>query len=898
MLGKLLNVFGDSNEKQLAPYWKKVGGVNDLESGVAALDDDALAAHTAEFRERIARGEGLDDLLSEAFAVVREAARRAIGLRHFDEQIIGGAALHEGKIAEMKTGEGKTLVATLPVYLNALEGRGVHVVTVNDYLAQRDATWMGKVYSFLGLSVGCLQHESDFVLDPGYRPDSEPPEKRAVPRKQAYEADITYGTNNEFGFDYLRDNMAPSMDRKVQRELRYAIVDEVDNILIDEARTPLIISGPSQESTTLYGTVARVVPRLREEEDFTIAEKERQALLTDAGISKIETLLNVGNLYDASNYVLTHFVENALRAQFVYQRDKDYVVKDGEVVIVDEFTGRLMPGRRYGEGLHQAIEAKENVRVQRETVTYATVTIQNYFRMYDKLAGMTGTAITEAEEFFKVYSREVLEIPTHKPMVREDHPDFVYKTHAGKFKAVVDHIADLNAEGRPVLVGTTSIERSEQLSGLLRRRGIKHEVLNAKNHEREAQIVAEAGKPGAVTVSTNMAGRGTDIILGGDPSSQTEPGAWQQAHEEVVASGGLYVIGTERHESRRIDNQLRGRSGRQGDPGETRFYGSLEDEILTRFSGGMVGRLVGKAFTEDAPLESGMLTRSLEMTQGKAESYFFDIRKHLVEYDDVVNRQRDVIYAERDRVLNEVDIQQFFRDALQDSIAGATQVCGETLQAIQADHSLLPDDRALQEQQAINHMIADLQTIVVPSEWPELPGPISPDSLQAALSERVETLYEEREGAFGEDEMRAIERAVMLQTIDRLWVQHLTMMSNLRQGIGLYAYGQRDPLVMYKKQGHEAFDGLLERIRHDVARLIFHVAPVGHAAPAAGGANGRAARVDTNRTETVMAKAIGARRTAAPAAPVDLPPDAPRWMRRQAERAAGGGKKARKRKGR
>ena len=896
MLGKLLNVFGDSNDKEVKRYQRVVDTVGELERSVAALDGDALAAKTGEFRERLARGEELNNLLPEAFAVVREAARRAIGLRHFDVQLIGGAALHDGKAAEMKTGEGKTLVATLPVYLNALEGRGVHVVTVNDYLARRDATWMGKVYSFLGLSTGCLQHESAFVLAPGYKPDSEPPEMRSAPRKEAYEADITYGTNNEFGFDYLRDNMAASLTQKVQRELHYAIVDEVDNILIDEARTPLIISGPSQESTTLYGTVARVVPRLRDDEDFTIAEKERQVVLTDAGITKIESLLNVGNLYDPSNYVLTHFVENALRAQFVYQRDKDYVVRNGEVVIVDEFTGRLMPGRRYGEGLHQAIEAKENVKVQRETVTYATVTIQNYFRMYDKLAGMTGTALTEAEEFFKVYGLEVIAVPTNAPMIREDHPDFVYKTHAGKFKAVVDHIEELNTEGRPVLVGTTSIERSEQLSALLRKRGIKHEVLNAKNHEREAHIVAQAGKPGAVTVSTNMAGRGTDIILGGDPSAETEAGTWQQAHEEVVDRGGLYVIGTERHESRRIDNQLRGRSGRQGDPGETRFYGSLEDEILTRFSGGMVGRLVGKAFVEDAPLESGMLTKSLEMTQGKAESWFFDIRKHLVEYDDVVNRQREVIYAERDRVLNEADIRQFFHDAVQDSITGATQACRDTLRSLQADHNLPPDERAVQEQHAIDAMIDDLRSIVPPDEWPQFPETISPDAVHEALSERTQTLYGERELLFGEDVMRKMERAVMLQTIDRLWVQHLTMMSNLRQGIGLYAYGQRDPLVMYKKQGHEAFEGLQERIRHDVARFIFHVAPAGQTAPASANGSRKAATVDTTRTETVMAKAIPARRANGAAAPVDVPPDAPRWMRRQAERAAGGSKKARKRK--
>ncbi len=883
MLGKLLNVFGDSNDKEIKRYQRVVETAGGLESGVATLTDDALAARTAGFRERIARGESLNDILPETFAVVREAARRAIGLRHFDVQLIGGAALHDGKVAEMKTGEGKTLVATLPVYLNALEGKGVHVVTVNDYLARRDALWMGKVYSFLGLSIGCLQHESSSMLAPGYRPDGEAPELRPVPRKEAYEADITYGTNNEFGFDYLRDNMAASLDQKVQRKLHYAIVDEVDNILIDEARTPLIISGPSQESTTLYGTVARVVPRLRAEEDYTIAEKERQALLTDAGISKIETLLNVGNLYDPSNYVLTHFVENALRAQFVYQRDKDYVVKEGEVIIVDEFTGRLMPGRRYGEGLHQAIEAKENVRVQRETITYASVTLQNYFRMYGKLAGMTGTALTEAEEFFKVYGLEVIAVPTNAPMVREDHPDLVFKTHSGKFKAVVDHIESLNAEGRPVLVGTTSIERSEQLSALLRRHGIKHEVLNAKNHEREAQIVAEAGKPGAVTVSTNMAGRGTDIILGGDPSSESEPGAWQKAHDEVVARGGLCVIGTERHESRRIDNQLRGRSGRQGDPGETRFYGSLEDEILTRFSTGMVGRLVGKAFAEDAPLESGMLTKSLAMTQGKAESYFFDIRKHLVEYDDVVNRQREVIYAERDKVLEGADLRANIQEMIGTEISSLvrTYLAGE------------------QELWEIEPLLASIGVIIPLPDGFDAGSILREGASQTedTLLTAAETLYEQREEEYGPDTMRAIERAVMLQTIDRLWVQHLTMMSNLRQGIGLYAYGQRDPLVMYKKQGHEAFDGLLERLRHDIVHTIFHVAPAGQAAPRSAGSNGRAAAVDTTRTETVMAKAIGRRTAAAPAAPVDVPPDAPRWMRRQAERAAGGGKKARKRKG-
>ena len=889
MIGKLLNVFGDSNEKQVKRYRGLVDAVGRLEEAMAALPDGALAAKTVEFRERIANGETTDDLLPEAFAVVREAARRTIGLRHFDVQLIGGKVLHEGKVAEMKTGEGKTLVATLPVYLNALSGEGVHVVTVNDYLAQRDAAWMGKVYTFLGLSVGCLQHESSFLYEPGAepRPGAPAADMRPVPRREAYGADVTYGTNNEFGFDYLRDNMAGDADRKAQRALRYAIVDEVDNILIDEARTPLIISGPSQEPTATYGTAARVVPRLQQDEDFTIAEKERQALLTDAGITKVERALNVRNLYDPENYELTHYVENALRAQFIYQRDKDYVVRGGEVVIVDEFTGRLMPGRRYGEGLHQAIEAKEGVKVQPEMMTFATVTLQNYFRMYGKLAGMTGTALTEAEEFYKVYKLEVVSVPTHREMVRQDHSDFVYKTHAAKFKAVVDQIAELQEEGRPVLVGTASIERSEQLSGLLRRRGVKHEVLNAKNHAREAQIIADAGKPGAVTVSTNMAGRGTDIILGGDPSAR-DPDEWRRAHEEVVAKGGLCVVGTERHESRRIDNQLRGRSGRQGDPGETRFYVSLEDELLTRFSGGMMGRLVGKALEEDVPLESGMLTKSLEMTQGKAESYYFDIRKHLVEYDDVVNTQREVIYKQRDRALGDADLKANIQEMIGKELSALVRgrLAGES------------------ENWEVEPLLAEAGVIV------PLPPGFDADAIlregadwaEETLLAEAESLYERREAEFGAGMMRVIERAVTLRTIDTLWVRHLTTMSDLRQGIGLHAYGQRDPLVMYKREGHEKYDALLEDIQRDIARMIFHVVPAGHApsarAPAPhDGATGQAHRIGPGAADTVLTRASGrANGHASGAAPPDLPPDAPRWMRRQAERAAGG-KKARKRKG-
>ena len=892
MIGKILKVLGDSNERQVKRYQGMVNRVNALEEEMTALSGDGLAEMTVEFRERLAKGETLDDLRPEAFAVVREAACRAIGMRHFDVQLIGGAVLHQGNVAEMKTGEGKTLVATLAAYLNALEGGGVHVVTVNDYLARRDAAWMGKVYTFLGLSVGCLQNSSvpgqdvSYMLEPG-RPaeGSVPADMRATySRSEAYEADITYGTNNEFGFDYLRDNMAGESSRKVQGKLNYAIVDEVDNILIDEARTPLIISGPSQRPSSDYTRFARIAPRLQEETDFHIEEKERQAVLSDAGITKLERLLNIDNLYDPSNQDMTHSVENALRAQFVYKRDKDYVVKDGEVIIVDEFTGRLMPGRRYGEGLHQAIEAKENLRVQPETITYATVTLQNLFRMYKKLSGMTGTAVTEAEEFHKVYGLDVVSVPTNMPMIRQDHPDYLYKTEQAKFRAVTDQIEEFHTQGRPVLVGTTSIERSEALSNLLGQRGIKHEVLNAKNHEREAQIVAEAGKPGGVTVSTNMAGRGTDIILGGAPSTAASPEEWQAAHDEVVAKGGLSVIGTERYESRRIDNQLRGRAGRQGDPGETRFYGSLDDDILKRFATGMAGRIVGSALDDDAPVESGMLTKTLAMTQGKAESYFFDVRKHLVEYDDVVNTQRGIIYAEREKVLEGADLK-----------ANIQEMIGKELTSLVRSH--LSGDPMEWETETL---LAEVSRIM------PLPAGLNADAVvrdganrtEEALLATAEALYEQREEEYGVELMRDIERALMLQTIDRLWVDHLTMMSNLRQGIGLYAYGQRDPLVMYKREGHSAFEGLLERIQHDIIHLIFHVAPTGYTGSApAGPGNARQRPVISNGgTETVLSKALGQQRGSPQQAPVDVPANAPRSVRRQAARAAGGSKKSRKRK--
>jgi preprotein translocase subunit SecA len=852
MVSKLFGVFKDSNDKQVKRYQWVVDEVNELEPEFQALSDDELRAKTEEFRGRLDDGETLDDLLPEAFAAAREAAVRTLGMRHFDVQLIGGAVLHDGKVAEMKTGEGKTLVATLATYLNALDGGGVHVVTVNDYLARRDSSWMGAVYHALGMSIGCLQHEASLIYEPGAPAEGVVPDNmRPCTRKDAYGVDITYGTNNEFGFDYLRDNMATDKSLQVQEGLAFAIVDEVDNILIDEARTPLIISGQADEPTSLYQTISKLVPRLVRDEDFFIEEKERQAMLTDEGITKVEKLLNIDNLYDPENSVVTHYVENGLRAHAIYQRDKDYVVEGGEVVIVDEFTGRKMTGRRYGEGLHQAIEAKENVRIQRETVTYATVTLQNYFRMYDKLSGMTGTAITEAEEFFKVYKLDVMSIPTHRPMVRQDYADLVYKTEAAKLTAVVEQVEELNEAKRPMLIGSGSIEHSEVLSEMLRRRGIKHEVLNAKNHEREAEIVANAGKPGAVTVSTNMAGRGTDIVLGGDPKLAASPEQWQADHDAVLEMGGLYVIGTERHESRRIDNQLRGRSGRQGDPGETRFYGSLQDDLMTRFGSTFAGKLVGKALPEDVPIESGMLTKTLEMTQGKVESYFFDIRKHLVDYDDVVNRQREIIYGQRHKVLEGEDLKQNIQEMVGSEITQAIR------SALRGDPADWPVDMLLAEINTILPLPENVDEDFVSDNGRE--------RTEDAILDAAEALYEEREQQFTPETMRVIERAVMLQIVDRLWLQHLTMMQNLRQGIGLQAYGQRDPLVMYKKEGHEAFEELLTRIRHDIAHAIFHVAPAqqhqqdtARARAAKGSLTANVSKpgaVDTNKkTTTVMSK--------------------------------------------
>ena len=814
MFGKVFGFLGDSDEKAAQKYRDEVEKkVNPLEAEWELLSDDGLRAKTEEFREALRKGDDLDDLLPKAFATVREAARRTIGQRHFDEQIMGGIVLHQGKIAEMKTGEGKTLVATLPVYLNALAGQGVHVVTVNDYLARRDPQWMGPIYNLLGLSVGCLQHQASYQYDPDHPGGGETPERmRPVDRRTAYEADITYGTNNEFGFDYLRDNMVVDISQKVQRGLQYAIVDEVDNILIDEARTPLIISGAARESSQEYVRFAKLAPRLREGEDYAVDEKRRTVGLTDSGVGKVEQWLNVSNLYDQVNIEKTHFIENALRAERLYGRDKEYVVRDGEVVIVDDFTGRLMPGRRYSDGLHQAIEAKEGVKVQRESVTYASITLQNYFRLYGKLSGMTGTASTEAEELSKIYKLEVVVIPTHRPMVRDDSSDFIYATEKAKFDAIAADLVELSQQGRPVLVGTVSIEKSELLSDMLKRRGIACQVLNAKQHEREAVVVAQAGRPGSVTVATNMAGRGTDIILGGNPAgTDVAPEQWQKDHDRVVELGGLHIIGTERHESRRIDNQLRGRAGRQGDPGSSRFYVSLEDDVVRRFGGDRVkGIMEWAGMGDDVPIENRVVSKALEQSQSKVEGYHFEVRKHLVEYDDVANQHREVIYSERRKILEGADLKSNIQEMVRNELSALVE------KNLQGDES---------EDWELDALFTELSTI-----FPEATGltldeasNMHQDEVRERLLDHADAMYLRMENESGEDQIRTLERLVMLRTIDAHWVQHLTGMENLRQGIGLQAFGQRDPLVMFKHEGHRMFQDLLDRIQHDIVHSIYRV---------------------------------------------------------------------------
>ncbi|HEX7127399.1 MAG TPA: preprotein translocase subunit SecA [Thermodesulfobacteriota bacterium] len=819
MLGLLRKIVGSKNEREIRRLQPMVARVNELEPALQALPDDRLAAKTVEFRERVARGEPLERLMPEAFATVREASRRVLGMRHFDVQLIGGAVLHEGKIAEMKTGEGKTLVATLPVYLNALAGKGVHVVTVNDYLARRDSEWMGRIYRFLGLTVGIIVHG---LTD--------------AQRKASYAADVTYGTNNEFGFDYLRDNMKWGLDQYVQRDLHYAIVDEVDSILIDEARTPLIISGPTEQSTEKYYVIDRLIPTLKKDEDYTIEEKTKSVMLTEEGIAKAERFLGVDNLYDPRHIETLHHVNQALKAHTLFRRDVEYVVKDGEVIIVDEFTGRLMPGRRWSDGLHQAIEAKEGVKIANENQTLATITFQNYFRMYEKLAGMTGTAETEAAEFAKIYDLDVVVIPTNMPMIRKDNSDLVYKTAREKYKAVVEEIKALHKTGRPVLVGTISIEKSELLSGLLKRQGIPHNVLNAKHHEREAEIVAQAGKKGAVTISTNMAGRGTDILLGGNPEflakealrkegldpAEAPKELFQQKlaeikrqtdaeHEEVVKLGGLHIIGTERHESRRIDNQLRGRAGRQGDPGSSQFYLSLEDDLLRIFGSDRIKSIMGRlGLEEDQPIEHSLLTRAIENAQKKVEAHNFEIRKHLLEYDDVMNKQREVIYGRRREILAAEDIKE---DVLE-----IVEELAERLAEQFAEDDRLPESWDLGAfKEAFEKQFGRAP------ELPEDPGELTRAALVERAREAAVAAYEAKERELTPPIMRFLERQVFLSVIDTLWKDHLLNMDQLKEGIGLRGYGQRDPLREYQREAYDLFEEMFETIKLDTVERLMHV---------------------------------------------------------------------------
>lgn len=753
--------------------------INELEPSLEGLSDASLVAKTAYFKERIENGESLEDILPEAFAVVREASRRVLGMRHFDVQLLGGICLHEGKIAEMRTGEGKTLVATLPTYLNALTGNGVHIITVNDYLAKRDSEWMGKLYRFLGLSVGLIVHGLSFNE-----------------RKEAYSADITYGTNNEFGFDYLRDNMVIYADQMVQRELNYAIVDEVDSILVDEARTPLIISGPGDKSTELYGVVAKAIIQLKEGEDYTVDEKAKAVLPTEFGIAKIEKALNVTNLYDHENIELSHHFNQALRAKALMHRDRDYVVRDGEVVIVDEFTGRLMFGRRYSDGLHQAIEAKEGVKVERESQTLATITFQNYFRMYGKLAGMTGTAKTEEDEFLKIYGLPVIVIPTNKEIARVDFPDVIYKTKKAKYKAVIEAIKEANSKGQPVLVGTTSIAQSEELSIVLKKSGIQHNVLNAKYHEMEAQIISGAGQKGAVTIATNMAGRGTDIVLG----------------EGVAELGGLHIIGTERHESRRIDNQLRGRAGRQGDNGSSRFYLSLEDDLMRLFGSDNIASIMDKlGMDENEPIEHQLITRSIEQAQKKVEGRNFDIRKHVLQYDDVMNQQREVIYGQRRQIL--------MGEGLKENIMSMINQMIDQYMDLYANEKLYPEDWD------VNSLAESCTNLFAPKGRlvPEELEKFSRDELKDELYSVAKEAYDLREAMFGADGMRELEKVVMLKVVDNKWIEHLDHMDMLREGITLRAYGQRDPLIEYKIEAFDMFERMIANIQEEIARTVFQV---------------------------------------------------------------------------
>jgi len=795
----LTKVLGDPNAREVKRHLEWVADVNELEPLMEKLSDDELKAKTAEFRQRLEQGEGVDDVLVEAFAVVREAARRTIGLRPFDVQLVGGIVLHQGKIAEMKTGEGKTLVAVLPLYLNALEGKGAHLITVNDYLARRDAGWNAPIYHALGMTVAVIGHEMSLLYDPDFLDETHPDPRlqhlRPISRGEAYQAAITYGTNSEFGFDYLRDNMAVDLTQCVQRGLNFAIVDEVDSILIDEARTPLIISGQAQESTEKYYQYARLIPRLSGD-DYTVDEKTKSASLTEDGIAKVERWTGIKNVYELEHVDEAHQINQALKAYTLFKRDRDYLVKDGEVIIVDEFTGRQQPGRRWADGLHQAVEAKEGVKVQQETQTLATITYQNYFRLYKKLAGMTGTAVTEAEEFDKIYKLQVVVIPTHKPMIREDRPDLIYKTEDAKFKAVADEIQETAGTGRPVLVGTVSVEKSERLARLLEKRGVPHEVLNAKQHEREALIVAKAGQAGAVTIATNMAGRGTDIVLG----------------LGVAKAGGLHIVGTERHESRRIDNQLRGRSGRQGDPGSSRFFLALDDDLMRIFGGERIKNMMNMLrVADDEPIESRLVSKQIEGAQTKVEGHNFDARRYLVEYDDVMNKQREIIYGERRKVLEGVALRDLVLSWVRKVVEDAVN------ERCESRH---PDNWD------IEGLVGQLGTVFPLPPFGEIPPDEFGETKEAVvdrLMQYAETAYQAKEAELTEPMMRQVEQFVVLKTIDSKWISYLTMMEQFKEGIGLRAFGQKDPLVEYKNEAFAAFQELLNDIQFDIASNMYRV---------------------------------------------------------------------------
>jgi preprotein translocase subunit SecA len=886
MLG-LLNRFVDSNERELKRIQPSVERANELEDEFAALSDEEIRQRIEEIRQEIheiaheepltpeetegldserrrelwkARhdatvadvNKALDEVLPEVFAAAREAMRRTLSMRHFDVQLVGGTVLHQGKIAEMKTGEGKTLVAPLALILNSLTGWGAHLVTVNDYLARRDAQWMGPIYHALGVSVGIITHDTSYLFEPGYpTTDERLVNLRPCTRQEAYAADVTYGTNNEFGFDYLRDNMVTELPQRVQRSHAYAIVDEVDNILIDEARTPLIISGQAEESADLYYTFARLVPRLQarpeaaeEGGDYFVDLKDKAVSPTEGGIEKMEGWLGVPNMYDADPRLARHF-EQALRAHALFKRDRDYIVEDGEIIIVDEFTGRKMPGRRWSEGLHQAVEAKEGLRVQRESVTLATITFQNYFRLYDKLAGMTGTAMTEAEEFHKIYKLEVVAIPTHRPMIRDDDADLVFRSENGKFTALIDEIVEMTEIGRPVLVGTVSVEKSEILGDMLRRRGIKHEVLNAKFHEKEATIVAQAGRPGAVTIATNMAGRGTDIKLGGDPTGiasealhkqglnpvEVEPEVYDAAlaeakaitdrdHEKVVEAGGLHIVGTERHDSRRIDNQLRGRAGRQGDPGSSRFYLSLEDDLMKRFASERVAGLMERmGLDDDVAIESRLVSRTIESAQSRVEGFNFDIRKRVVEFDDVINKQRETIYAERDKVLRNEDLTDTVRDLLDQEVD------------VLVDQYLAGDVVDEWNMAGLSNALQAMGLLAEGTSEDDLWDLGTREAIDGHLRDLVDARLDEKELEVGEEAWALVERLVLLRTIDSLWVEHLTELDDMRRGIGLRGYAQQDPLNEFRREAYDLYVELRGLIRHGVASSIFRVTVTRQPAP-------------------------------------------------------------------